>query len=898
MKYLVFFVGIIISSAILLISFLDGFRLADFIIYDQFVRLTPEIRRYSSDILLIKAEDIQNGKDDKIWMDLIDTLVPMQPKLILFTFLPKQANREFFLSANTYSNVLFGRRIIQNHTGKNQFSLEPLPYGLEKKDLPHGIIALPKSYHGIHRYQKLFFSIDGERYPSLENQALKQLLGKTAKPSPAPYLVNFNGKFNGLPALSLKRVLSKEIVPRLIKGKIILIGAKETGNNYGIYTPITPNKGMSRLEFHGYSFDTLITGEAIRELDASMKISIISALVFISLVTYQIISIRLFLWVTVPLTGGYLLATWLLFSFFLIWLPPAEILAAHFLTVYFVYRRRSLQQEQTTQQMLIDTTVRLRERLLPESFYDSSDHWTQVITLVNHTLDLSRTIFLERVTGDHRVKEIKSLNCSLSDIKERRRDYHRTPYTTAIDEEKAIKIDKFPFLKKAPFEEEQYLVPLSFGGEILGFWAFGIEPSKRSTLDNFHSIVMDFANQIGGLLYRRKYKRANETPENKKLLRLLSLKGSDSAYNDLNKSISLLERHHHLIELVFHRMSMATILYDLFGRVVYVNNKMVQLLKHSDLLPFEMTAVDFTEKVTNLSLGKIRHTMQQLIYKNEPISLPAKLPAEPEKSFSLHISPLVYEKKEVIQEEEGHPFQILGILFELVEITEMKLLDRIKEDFLDHVKFQLRRDFAPILLSCSLLEKEYLPQGHREKALTIFKERLDKAFTFLKHAHNGLHEDPSIGEEEGHYPTNPTQAIQSALNILKPVAESKKIMFNVEMPELTSLVRSEPGMLADVLKTIVEILVNDAVEGSQIIIQLSEAQDSILFHLSNTGFGLPDSVFQQYLFHDSEIVSNEFRNLRMAIRQIQKWGGETKASSEVGEGINFCISFLTGQQHF
>lgn len=103
--------------------------------------------------------------------------------------------------------------------------------------------------------------------------------------------------------------------------------------------------------------------------------------------------------------------------------------------------------------------------------------------MVRQSLDLGWLIFLERPPGQHHVREIAALNCQFADIDERRRDYRRAPYSDAIAENRLIRLRRL-FLKLDP-GMDQYMTPLTFGGEVLGFWAMGIAPEKSRLLPDF-----------------------------------------------------------------------------------------------------------------------------------------------------------------------------------------------------------------------------------------------------------------------------------------------------------------------------------------------------------------------------------------------------------------------------
>ena len=92
-------------------------------------------------------------------------------------------------------------------------------------------------------------------------------------------------------------------------------------------------------------------------------------------------------------------------------------------------------------------------------------------------------------------------------------------------------------------------------------------------------------------------------------------------------------------------------------------------------------------------------------------------------------------------------------------------------------------------------------------------------------------------------------------------------------------------------------LITDAVENSQIRIDLIETEMGIIYNFSNTGFGMPNSVFRQYLSEDADAASPEFKKLRAVISQVQEWGGKLRASSEVGVGIRFTMQLKSGPCH-
>ncbi len=59
----------------------------------------------------------------------------------------------------------------------------------------------------------------------------------------------------------------------------------------------------------------------------------------------------------------------------------------------------------------------------------------------------------------------------------------------------------------------------------------------------------------------------------------------------------------------------------------------------------------------------------------------------------------------------------------------------------------------------------------------------------------------------------------------------------------------------------------------------------MLLSFTNQGFGLPEERFDRYMSGELEPSSEEFRELRHALRLAESWGGEAQAHSTTGSGI-------------
>ena len=885
-SYLTFGIGI--AAIVWLVSMLGLLRLPDGLFYDKFVTLTPEVTKASSKILLIEADLDQRSDGDELWLKLLELLERMKPSQVVFTFLPKHASKDFYDAAGKYGNVIFGREIVSDIYNPDKHLLEPLPAPAEESRIRFGIVSLPDASHGIYRHSHSSFNVEGAEYPSLEAAASGGYAKKESE-FPKEYTVNFNGKLSGLPNVSIKRAMAGGIIQGLVNGKTVVVGFGTSGTIPGLHTPIISNNNtMSMLEFHGYAIDTLMSKSRIKTAGPGLKFILFILIVLINLAAYKFLNIRLsFLFVfSIVILSFYLILTWLALSYFFAWTPLVEVLAVQTVVSLFIFTRKAVVEEEGTKRMLIETSIKLEKRFLPESFYTSEEYWAQLIVFVSQTLQLNKVIFLEKVEDDHRLREVKSLNCLLSDIFERRRDYEREPYSTAITENSPVEVKNRQFFKEIKEGEKEYVVPLIFANDVLGFWAFTIEPLVLPELSSFISVVRDYAVQISELLYQRRQRELKKR-ELSGLRKLLRHEVARVFYKELNENMALLEERLTLLERILDDMNTCTILYDLFGRVIFINKQMSELLKSGGIAPYDMTALDLAVKLSAVEPERVRLLLQKVVLDQETMSLSASLESDPNKAYILYVKPIIYDVSGMAS-SRAHPFHILGTLFDLVDVSYLKALDAFKENLFTDMDYRLRNHVLAINLASSLLSQEALPEAQRKMALGMLNEKVTAVGDFLKEIQDYLKKDIFINDLEL-YPVDIKKPLIAAVEELSEEAALRKIRLDLKVPDLISMVFASPK-LKDSIIDLIKIIMNDSVEDGKVTIILEETSEWVICTFSNTGLGMPAELFKKYIYSDTEeITSGELKKLRAVIKQVNQWGGELEASSDIGVGMRFIM---------
>ncbi len=845
-----------------LLSLSGLLRQPDLFLYDQVVgRLPAGASR--ANVLLVECPTEARTLSDEQWRPLLESLDRLGARRVAFTFVPEGAH----LGEKLWADRLFG--IVPGAA---------MPAGVDPARL--GMVALPPSHHGLSLAQPV------------AAQGSPTLVALAAATAPEqPFWINFNQGVDRLPRVTLERAQRQGLVGDLARDRVVLIGIVDPG--YGPFVHVPGQAAKERvtlLHYQGLAVDTLLGPGPVVPAGTVARLLCILLVAGFGLFAYQGLPLRFATPLTLIMLAGYIGLGWGSLLAFRYWPPVIEAMLTQVLMFLLLFTRKSEREAQALQDALLSTSVKLQERIFPASVLNSQDYWAQVAVMVNQILDLNRLIFLERVPGDHRVREVKAIHCSLQDIREKRRDYHRHPYSTAIDRGGPLQLPQ-DYLAPGEQEEQQYLVPLTFTGEVHGFWAFGVDPGKKKGLPLFDEVVKSFGEQIGELLFQRQQWLARKAREENLLIRYLRLEGGDQGYRSLNTAVALLEKRLGRLENLFHGLDTATILYDLFGRVVLVNQEMTRLMEKAELAPFAMTALDFTVAVTGVERVKARRILEKIILERDDVALPALLRGHPGRRFLFKIRPLRIEEKH--HEGENYPFSLQGILSELVDVTDLDKTWAIKRAVYGTVHAAIDGHLDAIDGHARQLDGMASDPVRLAEAGRLIGRETGAAREALGRVHELM---LAVDDDElaKHLPVDPAQVLRSAAAKLREAAEERRVGFRFELGETVKPLLVAEEELQDVLVGILAFLLRDAVEGSEIRVVAESLNQSLSLEFVNSGFGIPDPLLQSCLRGDELLHEPEFKNLRRSARLVHHWGGMLEGRSVVGEGTRLTLRMQGG----
>jgi signal transduction histidine kinase len=247
---------------------------------------------------------------------------------------------------------------------------------------------------------------------------------------------------------------------------------------------------------------------------------------------------------------------------------------------------------------------------------------------------------------------------------------------------------------------------------------------------------------------------------------------------------------------------------------------------------------------------------------------------------------LPVREKQILHDGDPIPFEVAGVLCELIDITAIKRLFGLKEEVVDRITYQVRNDAESLLAGVAMLNTVGLPDDKRGRVLSIIHDKVHKLVSVTQQITELLDIEVDASAME-RYPIETMRPLHAAVDAVRSKATEHGIEFNLQLPELISLVFASPEGLQPVLESILSVLVTDTIQQGHIQVALEERDGWISYHFTNQGFGIPEERFQICLRGDTSLATDEFKKLRQSALWVERWGGALEGHSELGVGLRF-----------
>ena len=838
-------------------------------------------------VLLINASEEALAADEAYWLELVNEINSHYPAHIMLAVQPHNVGPSFYQALASGAPASIAIEPVLNANGVILTNNPQVSNILPRSWL----LPIATNNDGTLGYHTTI--PDNPNFVSAEILALQMGRAKTdgnnsASPTPPNYFrITAPNTARPLPQVSTDQVLESGLVFDLAADRWIVIGQ-------GTMVPGAIAAGHrvpevnSGLQQRGHLLVALIENRWLRALPNWGKglIIAITAGLWYGLFTLVARKHRLWLYTAWVLTISLTLAAMLRWLY--LQLPAAELVFMPFLymAVDSYYRRREA--KTAFNQVMAMTEARMVKQRAVSDFFISENYWEKILTMIRQTLQLEAVVILECSANSTQLNIVANHGYDKEIALEKRRDFRRPPYDTAIQHGKPIQPER-PFFDIDPVTTLQFICPLYYGGKILGFCALSLLRETLRNIPRAEEIFQQYSTQIGELLYRRQMMtrgNLNLLPENI---------NADSLPYDKSmilQRITALES-----QLISHTdMSNATLtsglLYDLFGNLVLANSAAQAFARENNIAIFDCNSLDFLIALTNCSPTEGRQTLMDIIVHDSQ----AMLPVSTIKAHATHMVyiRLVHGGKESSQSSLApQPFDAQGILFEVLDNSHLSRLYQAKKslpvnltaslvDMLQNANFSL----SEVQNSLTTLNQS---TGKTDKLEMILNEM--SVVTTLLHQHLQASDDII---SDGYFYIDMKPTLENSIERHRPQLLIHMIDITTDLPDDCELARASLNDLEKILECIWVLMLETPDQSSQLSIRLEQTygdnQNTILCTFKSQDVGLTPKMIEAFNGRDFRHLSPSLSALRLACDDIDEWSGSLQLRSIMGQSTTISLA--------
>ncbi len=241
-----------------------------------------------------------------------------------------------------------------------------------------------------------------------------------------------------------------------------------------------------------------------------------------------------------------------------------------------------------------------------------------------------------------------------------------------------------------------------------------------------------------------------------------------------------------------------------------------------------------------------------------------------------------------------------GVVIIFHDVTDLKRLERIRQEFVANVSHELRtpltaiRGYVEALLDGGL---ESLDEVRRFlEVIGRHTDRMEKIVSDLLLLSEMEAPDRSLRKEK----LALSELIRSAADALQPAAKAKQQSLTIEIPSDVPPASGDSQKIYQVLVNLLHNAIQYTPEKGQIQVQVRSAIAGVEIMVSDTGIGIPSSelarIFERFYRVDkgrSRESGGTGLGLSIVKHIIEAHGGRVRVESEPGQGSRFTLFLPT-----
>jgi two-component system phosphate regulon sensor histidine kinase PhoR len=237
-----------------------------------------------------------------------------------------------------------------------------------------------------------------------------------------------------------------------------------------------------------------------------------------------------------------------------------------------------------------------------------------------------------------------------------------------------------------------------------------------------------------------------------------------------------------------------------------------------------------------------------------------------------------------------------GAVLVLHEISDLRMADRVRRDFVANVSHELRTPLTAVRGYVeALMEDQVEPEKRRQFLEVIDRhtgrmERLVRDLLRLAR----LDAQQEIASMEA---IDVAELFQSASSDLSERIERKRLHIDTKVKPAAATIKVDPTKMQDALRNLIENAVNYSVEGAHIELEAHADGDRVLLSVGDYGPGIPEGelarVFERFYRVDKSRTSDPGGTglgLSIVRHLVELHGGKVSAANRPEGGAVFTIA--------
>ena len=371
-----------------------------------------------------------------------------------------------------------------------------------------------------------------------------------------------------------------------------------------------------------------------------------------------------------------------------------------------------------------------------------------------------------------------------------------------------------------------------------------------------------------------------------RLLKDLSPKANEISDVLYKNSIHEISKEKDYLHTILKGMTEGVLVVDERGRIRMVNDALRKLFP----LPQEVLNKTLLELIRHTELEE---AIRNAIKDGKGSAFELTLPSFPEKTFEVNVVgiPLTYER---ISAEMG---SMEGAIAVFHDISRLKELERVRQDFVANVSHELRTPLTTIKGYAETLLEGALKEDVAFQFTQVIKKHADRLTKIVE----DLLMLSRIESKEFRLEkkiVSPQDLVNDVIDYVRQSADKKRISIHKSEMAPSLKVEADRNYLEQVLINLIDNAIKYTPDGGRITISVVEKEgQEVEFSVRDNGIGIPKEdmprIFERFYRVDkgrSKESGGTGLGLSIVKHLVQAHGGRVWVESRLGEGSTFSFT--------